>query len=572
MANAATVLVKFLGDASGAKRASQEAAGSVGKVGKGVDKLVAPAAVAAGAIAGIAVAAGKAAADAQQSVGSVESVFGKFAKGVVKSSEQAAGSVGLSANSYRELASQIGGQLKNAGTPMDKLAGRTDNLIKTGADLAATFGGSTQDAVAALGASLRGEADPAERYGLALSQTAVNAQLAAKGQSKLTGKALQAAKAQATLDLIAQQSADSQGQFARESDTASGAQAIATAKYQDASAALGQALIPAMTTLATVLSKVADWAKQHPALFWAIVGVIFAVAAAILILNVALGIMTTVATIAGTTIGAAMLAAFWPIVLIIAIIAAVIIIVILLWKKCDWFRNAVIAIWNAIKAAAVAVWNWIKAAWLSMIATMSARIRSFIAVVVAVWNAIRAAAAAVWGWLKSAWSAVVTFIGARVRSLTSVFSSVWNTIKGAAKSVADWVRGVWDRTFSALKGAVSGLGAVLSAPFHAVKDAISGAIGLVQSLIDKLKNIKVPHISLPFGLGSKAAPALPARSYSGTGMPRVGAAVGQRSVGATAGPTFVIQAVDPESAARTINRIQRRHTQRVGLTGTIRTA
>ena len=75
------------------------------------------------------------------------------------------------------------------------VADKTGEMIQLGADLAAQFGGSSADAVAALSSALRGEADPAEKYGLALSQTAINAELMAKGQSKLTGKQLTAAKA-----------------------------------------------------------------------------------------------------------------------------------------------------------------------------------------------------------------------------------------------------------------------------------------------------------------------------------------------------------------------------------------
>lgn len=44
----------------------------------------------------------------------------------------------------------------------------------------------------------------------------------------------------------------------------------------------------------------------------------------------------------------------WPIA-----IAAVIAILVLLWNKCEWFRDAVTAVWETIKSATLAAWNGI---------------------------------------------------------------------------------------------------------------------------------------------------------------------------------------------------------------------
>lgn len=49
-----------------------------------------------------------------------------------------------------------------------------------------------------------------------------------------------------------------------------------------------------------------------------------------------------------------------PIVLIIAAIVALIAIFVVLWKKCDWFRNFWIGLWNGIVDIVVGAWNWIK--------------------------------------------------------------------------------------------------------------------------------------------------------------------------------------------------------------------
>lgn len=229
---------------------------------KDLAKTVAASAVAVGvgaaAITGKVLAMG---ADLEQSQGAVQDVFKDAAGQMQDFASQAVTSVGLSGNAYNELATLIGSQLKNAGTPMDQLAGKTNDLITTGADLAAMFGGSTQDAVNALSSALKGERDPIERYGVSLKQSAIDAKAAELGYSKVGGSFDQTAQAAATLALITEQTSDATGKFAREGDTMSHQVQVWKAKIQDFGEKIGAKLLPPLTEFA---SKAAD--KVFPAL------------------------------------------------------------------------------------------------------------------------------------------------------------------------------------------------------------------------------------------------------------------------------------------------------------------
>jgi hypothetical protein len=208
----------------------------------------------------------KLASDAEQSLGATGTVFGKFSDRVVKDSNRAALQYGLSANSYRENANLIGSLFRNQGVDADKLAGKTRGMISTAADLAATFGGPTSDAVEALGSAFKGEFDPLERYGVSIKQSAINAELAARGQEKLEGAALKAAQQQATSRLIMEQSSRTVGAFGRESDTLANRQQVLGAQLENVGVKIGRALTPALTDLGTAviddvmpgLSKLAD--------------------------------------------------------------------------------------------------------------------------------------------------------------------------------------------------------------------------------------------------------------------------------------------------------------------------
>jgi SLT domain-containing protein len=241
--------------------------------------------------------------DLEQSIGGVESVFKRSSDQMLKWSAQADRAVGLSKNEYNELATVLGAQLKNAGTSMDQLAGKTKDLLTTGADLSSMFGGTTKDAVDALSSALKGEMDPIERYGISLNQSALEAQAlsmgllkpikdsgkinAAMGKMELAQRKYTAAVAKSGVDsdqalsaknslvtaqnaldkatagslpqmdaqtkamavqaAIVKQSADAKGNFSREEDTYSHKQQVAAAKWKNMSDAIGGFFLPIAT-------------------------------------------------------------------------------------------------------------------------------------------------------------------------------------------------------------------------------------------------------------------------------------------------------------------------------------
>lgn len=191
----------------------------------------------------------------EQAIGAVDAIFKENAETVHTWAKSASRDVGLSQRSYSELASVLGAQLKNMGVAVDEVAPKTNDLITLGADLAAQFGGNTADAVAALSSLLRGERDPIERYGVSINEARIKAKLAEMGLSDLTGEAETAAKTQATLALLMEQTADAQGANARESDTLAGAQARLAAVWEDTQAKLGTAFLPALVILADTIAN-----------------------------------------------------------------------------------------------------------------------------------------------------------------------------------------------------------------------------------------------------------------------------------------------------------------------------
>ena len=114
-------------------------------------------------------------------------------------------------------------------------------MITTASDLAATFGGTTKEAVEALGSAFKGEFDPLEKYGVSLKASTVTTEAMAVANVKtaaafsaLTVEQQAAARRQATLE------PDQQavrrlggGRCSRETDTLAHKQQVLAAQVEN---------------------------------------------------------------------------------------------------------------------------------------------------------------------------------------------------------------------------------------------------------------------------------------------------------------------------------------------------
>lgn len=614
----AILTIKILTDASKSSKGLDEASGRLDKFRGKVGKLAAPAAVVGAALVGFSKAAVDSASRLDQAYGALDSVFGDNAKTVKAWSEAAADAVGLSKAEYSEFASVIGAQLKNLTGDADVALAGTKDLISLGADLAATFGGTTTEAVEALSSALRGEADPAERYGLSLNQTAINAELAAKGLDKLKGDQLKAAKAQTVLALATKQAGGALGQFGREADTAAGQSQRAAAQWENAKATLGTSLLPVVTAVTRQLAAMASWMDRNSTATKILLGVAAAFSVTILTLVGALKVYTatTAAVTAAqelwavqtvtTRIGLAALrvqaiataaatkvlaAGQWalnaalaanPVGLIIAAVIALIALIVLLWKKNDGFRRFVIAAWKQIAAAASVAWKAIKAIAGVVFAALRAYLTVYKTVAVAAFNAVKAVAAVAWNAIKAVVNVVVWAIRAYLTGLKTAASAVWTAIRTAASTAWNAIKATASRVLSAISTALStlktkaaGIWSAMSSaavtafnkitgPVNTLLGAIRSVISAVRSLIGWLGKIKVPKISLP------KIPGLPGGTSTSAATTRHVGAVGRGidvgALAAASGPTVininVSGTLNDVDAARALRRVLRDDSRR----------
>lgn len=223
-----------------------------------------------------------------------------------------------------------------------------------------------------------------------------------------------------------------------------------------------------------------------------------------------------------------------PALIAIAAIAAVIAIVVVLYNKCEWFREKVDAIIEAVKGYLSAFWEkakevfqkvwgivqevwgqiqpYLAAAWQAIISAVSAVVTFFqtniLPGIKAVWSSICGVFAAAWELIKAVWEKVQPFFLAIWEAIKSIFEVVapiiggffkiaWAVVQAVWSVAAAWFTLVWE----GIKAVFSVVGAVLggffttaweiikavwntvAAYFQAVFDTIAGIFSFVAAVL-----------------------------------------------------------------------------------------
>lgn len=478
----ARLAVEIVGNSSSAVSSFDSARGGVSKLDSGLRAANGAAIATVAALGAAALATGNLASDAEQSIGGVQAVFGRTAGAVEKFAATSAQSVGLSSTEYRNLATVMGAQLRNGGTSVDEMAGKTNALISVGADMAAAFGGSTSDAVGALSSALRGERDPIEKYGVALTQAAVDAKAAELGFTKVGGSLSTEASQAATLALIMEQTSSVHGQFASEADTAAGAQQRSTAALADAGAALGTAFLPAMTQAANILGQFANWASENTTVVLALAAGVGLLALGVIGYNAVMTIMPAIqaaATAAQWLLNVALNAN--PIGIVILAVAALVGALVWLWNTNETFRTVLIAAWEGIKIAVAVVANFFTTTVPNAFRAMATWVMGHINRVISIVKLFIAANVKLAATIGQKISQIVAF----VRRIPQAFTAAATAAGAKIISLISWVAGIPGRIRSAIGNAgnilrraggaiIEGFLSGLRAKFAAVQNFVSG--------------------------------------------------------------------------------------------------
>lgn len=571
MANKSAILsVKLVSDAKEFGKGFKTAESGVQKFQKGISKMTLPAT---GILAGLAAIGKKTfglASEAEQNFGAVDAVFKDHADAVHRMAQTTAKDIGVSGSDYEKYATLIGSQLKNLGTPMDELGGKTDSLVRMGADFAAQFGGSNVEAIEAISSALKGEMDPIERYGISLNQAAIKAKMAEMGMDGLTGKAASQGKAMAIMALLNEQGADAMGANAREAGTAAGALARMTAQTADAGAKLGTALLPLVVSASEALAGFATWVSENTGLVQTLALVLAGLAGSVLAINGAFKVYSaTMAVARGATV------AFKGAMAVGSAFSSFRAGFMSTTAAASTFTGRMGTVGGAVRSAMSAVGAGTKAlvlntgAWIKNTAVQAAALVKMVAVKVAqaastaaqwLWNAamtanplglvILAVAALVavivlvatkttffqdtWkkmtAFVKVAWQVFINFFKTVTASAIAIVTGIINRIRGVFTTVVNFAKAVWNagwaviravvqrvivsvrayilRVSAVVRAVINTVKAVWRAGWNVVKSTVSSVINSIRGVIQRVSSIVRSVISTVKGIWSGGFNAL----------------------------------------------------------------
>jgi hypothetical protein len=181
-------------------------------------------------------------------------LFGDGFDQVIEFSEGAAKSIGVAKDQALDAASTFAIYGKRAGLAGTELATFSTDLVKAAADMASFNDASLEDTIAAIGAGLRGESEPLQRFGVDTRVAALEAAALEAGLIGVGEKLSANEQPMAVMAAITQQAADQMGNFALTQDSAANQAKQAAAEFQNMRLELGEAALPILRDATSALN------------------------------------------------------------------------------------------------------------------------------------------------------------------------------------------------------------------------------------------------------------------------------------------------------------------------------
>ena len=204
-----------------------------------------------------------AASNLQETVSKNRVIFGKSAESVEAFAKTAATTFGQSQQQALDAAGTFAIFGKAAGLGAQDLVNFSTDFTVLASDIASFSNTSPEEAITAIGAALRGEAEPIRKYGVLLNDATLKQRASTLGIYEGTGALTSQQKILATQAEILAQTSDAQGDFDRTSGGLANKTRTLNAEYQNLSATIGAQLLPVATDGAIVLGKTLKFATQQ---------------------------------------------------------------------------------------------------------------------------------------------------------------------------------------------------------------------------------------------------------------------------------------------------------------------
>lgn len=445
------------------------------------------------------------ASDLAETQAKVGQIFGDSGKEIESFASTAATALGQSKQQAMDASANFAIFGKSAGLSGTELVGFSTELTVLASDLASFNNTSPEVAIDAIGAALRGEAEPLRAFGVLMDDASLRSEALKMGLIATTKEALTPQqKVLAAHALVMAQTTTAQGDFARTSEGLANQQRILKAELTNTTTELGVALLPIAlqlvdifrTRVAPAIQGVSDWfTKLSPN-----------TQKTTLIIAGLTAIIGPLLIVAGFLVSA-IAAISLPVLLVIAGIAALIAIGVLVFKNWEEISAKAREIWGAIVA-------FLKPAIDDVTEFMTSRFEAFAEFWREIWPDLKEAFVNIWNAIKEFLEPIVEGMLTTIKStfdlIVEVIKVAWQLVKdlidaalkviqGILKTFAGLFTGNWEQMWEGVSQIFEGIWDGIKA---SLKAAINVLGSIINSFIDRINSIQItiPSVNIP-GIG-----------------------------------------------------------------------
>ncbi len=261
-------------------------------------------------------------------------------------------------------------------------------------------------------------------------------------------------------------------------DNLAGQLTILKSQLEELAISIGEILMPSIRQVVGWIQGLVDWLNGLDEGTKKVIVTVALVAAALGPVLIVVGkvvgavgtILTVVPKIAGAVSGVAGFVSGTVIPALSAVvaaigwvpiaIAAVIGVVVLLYNKCEWFRDAVNAVWAQVRDFFVSAWEVICS--------------FFTETIPAAWESLVSFFQGIPAWWSGLWQSVGDF-----------FNNVWTGMmeNPVLSGIVDMIRSLWENLSTALQGIWQGIQTAASGAWELIKNVILGPVLLLIDLV-----------------------------------------------------------------------------------------
>lgn len=187
----------------------------------------------------------------EQNLGGSEAVFKAYAESIQSSAASAYKDMGLSEARYLATANKMGALFKGSGMDIERSAQMTQVAMQRAADVASIMGIDTASAMEAVTGAAKGNFTMMDNLGVAINDTTLQIYAQEKGLGKLETTQ---DKVNAAMQMFLEKTEYAAGNYAKENETFSGSLSTLQAEFENLTAEIGTELLPAATSVLSVMS------------------------------------------------------------------------------------------------------------------------------------------------------------------------------------------------------------------------------------------------------------------------------------------------------------------------------